>query len=58
MSKEEKDDNPDEEYFVAKIEKKAVELEEAGTYSAVQFKKNDWIIFARPVVSICLNKEE
>jgi len=39
VSKEEKADNPDEEYFVAKIEDKAVKLEEAGTYSAVKFKK-------------------
>ena len=34
-------------YFFAKIEEKAVKLEAAGTYSAVQFKKNDWIIFVR-----------
>ena len=47
VSKEEKADNPDEEYFVAKIEEKAVKLEEAGTYSAVQFKKNDWIVFVQ-----------
>jgi hypothetical protein len=47
VSDEERADNPDEEYFVAKIEEKAVKLEEAGTYSAVPFKKNDWIVFER-----------
>ncbi len=47
VAEEEKESNPDEVYFVAKIEEKAVKLEEAGTYSAVQFKKNDWIIFVR-----------
>ena len=47
VSNEEKAANPDEEYFVAKIEEKAVKLEEAGVYSAVQFKKNDWIVFVR-----------
>mmetsp|Transcript_37338 Transcript_37338/g.67147 ORF Transcript_37338/g.67147 Transcript_37338/m.67147 type:complete len:148 (+) Transcript_37338:840-1283(+) len=36
--------NADEEYFVAKIEEEAVQLNEAGTYSAVAFKKNDWIV--------------
>jgi len=47
VSNEEQADNPDEEYFVAKIEEKAKQLEEEGTYSAVLFKKNDWIIFVR-----------
>ena len=37
VSNDEKDDNPDEEYFVAKIQEKARKLEEAGTYSAVFF---------------------
>ena len=43
---------PDEEYFIAKIEQDALQLNEAGTYSTVAFKKNDrivsvhWYIFA------------
>ena len=45
VSKEEEDDNPDENYFVAKIEEIALRLGEAGTYSAVPFKKNDWIVY-------------
>lgn len=44
VSNEEKDDNPDENYFVAKVEEKAIKLEEGGTYSAVLYKKNDWIV--------------
>ena len=36
--------NPDEEYFVAKVEQDAMQLNEAGTYSTVAFKKNDWIV--------------
>ena len=47
VSKEEKANNPDEEYFVAKIQEKAVKLEEAGTYSAVKFMKYDWIVFVQ-----------
>ena len=39
VSNEEKEDNPDEEYFVAKVKEKAIKLEEAGTYSAIPFKK-------------------
>ena len=38
-------DNPDEDYFVAKIEEKAIKLEEGGTYSAVYYKKNDWLVY-------------
>ena len=34
-------------YFVAKIQEKAIKLEEAGTYSALQFKGNDWIMFVQ-----------
>ena len=37
-------DNPNEEYFAAKITEKAIKLEEAGTYNALQFRKNDWIV--------------
>lgn len=44
VSSDEREDNPDEDYFVAKIEEKAVQLDEGGVYSAVQFKKNDWIV--------------
>ena len=44
VSNEDKIDNPDEEYFVAEIKEKAIKLEEAGTYSALQFKKNDWVV--------------
>ena len=47
MSNEEKEDNPDEEYVVAKIKEKARKLEEAGTYSALQFKENNWIVFVQ-----------
>ena len=39
--------NPDEEYFVAKIEEKAKKIEETGFYSAVNFKKGDWIVKIR-----------
>jgi len=47
VSNDEKDENPDEEYFVAKIEEKAKQLEEEGVYSDVLYKKNDWIVYAR-----------
>ena len=47
ISKEEKDDYLDEDYFVAKIERRAIKLDEAGVYSAVPFKKNDWIVYVR-----------
>ena len=47
MSNEERADNPDEEYFVAKVEEKAKKLDEGGTYSAVPYRKNDWIVFVR-----------
>ena len=39
--------NPDEDYFVGKIEKKPLKLDEDGTYSAVLYKKNDWITSIR-----------
>ena len=47
VSHEEKEANTDEEYFAAKIEEKARKLEESGTYSAVSYNKNDWIVFVR-----------
>ena len=37
--------NPDEYYFVAKIEEGSQKLDEAGVYSAVPFRTNDWIVF-------------
>ena len=39
--------NPDEDYFVGKIEKKPLKLDKDGTYSAVLYKKNDWITSIR-----------
>ena len=47
VSKEEKADNPDKGYCVAKIEEKAMKLEEIGSCRAIQFKTNDWIVFVR-----------
>ena len=44
VSSEEKEDNQDKDYFVAKIGERAVKLEEDGTYRAVPFRKNDWIV--------------
>ena len=44
MANEERLLNHDEEYYVARIEKKALQLKEAGTYSCVAYKKNDWIV--------------
>ena len=43
VSNEEKENNPDKEYFLEKIKEKAMQLEEAGTYNVLQFKKIDWI---------------
>ena len=40
-----KTNNPNEDYFVAKIEKKALKLDEGGVYSATKYNKNDWIVF-------------
>lgn len=47
VANEERLMNQDEEYFVAKIEQEALQLNEAGMYSAVAFKKNDWIVSVR-----------
>jgi len=44
---DERANNPDEEHFVAKIEKKARKLDEGGVYSAVKYNKGDWILSAR-----------
>ena len=45
VSNEERAENLEEDYFVAKIEKRALKLDEAGVYSAVPFQKNDWIVY-------------
>ena len=39
--------NLNEDYFVAKIERKAKTLDEAGMYSAQPYQKNDWIVYVR-----------
>ena len=39
--------NLNEDYFVAKIERKAKTLDEAGIYSAQPYQKNDWIVYVR-----------
>ena len=44
VANEERLINPDEEHFVAKIYQDALQLDEAGIYSTVAFKKNDWIV--------------
>ena len=44
VSDDERSDNPNEEYFVAKIEGAVKQLDEDGVYSAVTFRKNDWIV--------------
>jgi len=36
--------NQKEEYFVAKIDEKAIQLDEAGTYGAGPCKNVDWIV--------------
>ena len=41
VSKEERSEHPDEEYFIAKIVEKARKLEDGGAYSAVLYRKND-----------------
>ena len=46
-SQEERNLNLNEDYFVAKIERKAKKLDEAGMYSAQPYQKNDWIVYVR-----------
>ena len=41
VSDEERNDNPNEEYFVAKVEGEVKKLDEDGVYSAVPFRIND-----------------
>ena len=36
--------NPDEGYFVAKIEERAKKIDKDEIYSAVEFKTGDWIV--------------
>ena len=47
--------NPDEEYFVAKIEERTDQIDKPGFYSAVEFNKGDWIVKIRWYV-ICPSK--
>ena len=44
IAEEEREMNPDEEYFVAKMEERAKKIDEDEIYSAVEFKKGDWIV--------------
>ena len=44
---EERLENPEEAWFVAKLEEKPKKLEEAGVYAAVNYNKGDWIVFVR-----------
>ena len=37
--------NPNEDYFLAKVEKNALQLDAGGVYSAMKHKKNDLIVF-------------
>ena len=46
-SQEERNLNLNEDYFVAKIERKAKKLDEGGMYSAQPYQKNDWIVYVR-----------
>ena len=39
--------NPDDEYFVARIKKRAKKIDKYGFYNAVKFKKGDWIVKIR-----------
>ena len=41
VSDEERNDNPNEDYFMAKVEGEVNKLDEDGVYSAVTFQKND-----------------
>ena len=41
IAEEEREMNPDEEYFVAKIEERANQIDKDGFYSVVEFKKGD-----------------
>ena len=58
IAKEERESNPDEEYFVAKIEGKTKQIKQRGVYSAVQFEKGDWIVSACWYICILSVKDE
>ena len=47
IAEEELEMNPDEEYFVVKIEERGGKIDKDETYSAVEFKKGDWIVKIR-----------
>ena len=44
IAEDEREMNSDEEYFVAKIEERAKKIDKDEIYSAVEFKKGDWIV--------------
>ena len=44
IAEEEREMNPVKEYFVAKIEEKSKKIDKDELYSAVEFKKGDWIV--------------
>ena len=43
-AEEEREMNPDGESFVAKIEEKAKKIDKDEIYSAVEFKKGEWVV--------------
>ena len=47
IAEEEKETNPDEDYFVAMIEAKAKKIDKAQFYSTHEFRKGDWIVKIR-----------
>ena len=57
-SNEDREENVDEEYYVAKIEQCALKLEKAGVYSSVLFQKNDWIVFVHWCVFVPSTQDE
>ena len=44
IAEEKQEMNPDEEYFVAKIEERAKKIDKDEIYRAVEFKTGDWIV--------------
>ena len=47
LATEEREENPDKDWFVARVEEKAKKLEEARVYTTVHYEKNDWIVNVR-----------
>ena len=43
VSNDDREEHVDEEYYIAKIEWRALKLDKAGVYSSVLFQKNDWM---------------